>query len=109
VALTVLAGLTLLLSWLFTHTLFAVHYAHAFYTDQAADCPPGLMFPGKQEDPDYWDFLYFSFVIGMTSQTSDVQVSSRPWRRLALAHGLLSFLFNAVVLALCINLLAGLL
>jgi uncharacterized membrane protein len=108
-ALTLLAGATVVLSWLFAHIVFAVHYAHQFYGDRAAHGPPGLLFPGERGDPDYWDFLYFSFVVGMTCQVSDVQVATQRWRRLVLAHGVLSFLFNAVVLALCINLLAGLL
>jgi len=107
VELTLLAGATILLSWLFAHTAFAVHYAHDFYADIAAKRPPGLLFPGGQPDPDYWDFLYFSFVVGMTCQVSDVQVATRFWRRLVLTHGIVSFLFNTVVLALCINLLAG--
>jgi len=107
--LTALAGVTVLLSWAFAHTLFAVHYAHEYYDNRTDQLPPGILFPGGDADPDYWDFIYFSFVVGMTSQVSDVQVTSRPWRRLVLAHGMLSFLFNAVVLALCINLLAGLL
>jgi uncharacterized membrane protein len=107
VELTLLAGATILLSWLFAHTAFAVHYAHGFYADLAASRPPGLLFPGDHSEPDYWDFLYFSFVVGMTCQVSDVQVATRFWRRLVLAHGIVSFLFNTVVLALCINLLAG--
>jgi uncharacterized membrane protein len=107
VELTLLAGATILLSWLFAHTAFAVHYAHDFYTDLAAKRPVGLLFPGDRADPDYWDFLYFSFVVGMTCQVSDVQVATRFWRRLVLTHGIVSFLFNTVVLALCINLLAG--
>ena len=107
VELTLLAGATILLSWVLAHTAFAVHYAHDYYSDRAAARAPGLLFPGKPGDPDYWDFLYFSFVIGMTCQVSDVQVATRLWRRLVLAHGVLSFLFNTVVLALCINLLAG--
>ncbi len=107
VALAVLAGMTILLSWLFAHTAFAIHYAHDFYTDAARKRPPGLIFPGKERDPDYWDFLYFSFVVGMTCQVSDVQVSTRGWRRLVLVHGVVSFLFNTLVLALSINLLAG--
>jgi uncharacterized membrane protein len=107
VALAVLAGATILLSWVFAHTAFAIHYAHDYYTDAAEKRPPGLIFPGKERDPDYWDFLYFSFVIGMTCQVSDVQVSTRTWRRLVLAHGVVSFLFNTLVLALSINLLAG--
>ncbi|HLY46412.1 MAG TPA: DUF1345 domain-containing protein [Stellaceae bacterium] len=107
VAETVLAGLTILLSWSLAHAMFALHYAHGFYNDLADDDAPGLAFPAEQSDPDYWDFLYFSFVIGMTAQVSDVQVLTQPWRRLVLAHGILSFLFNTVVLALSINLLAG--
>jgi len=107
--LAAVAGATILMSWVFVHTIFAVHYAHDFYSDTAAKLPPGLEFPGARGDPDYWDFFYFSFVVGMTCQVSDVQVASRPWRRLVLAHGMLAFLFNTVVLALSINLLAGLL
>lgn len=107
VELTLLAGATILLSWLFAHASFAVHYAHEYYADLAAGRAQGLLFPGNAKDPDYWDFLYFSFVVGMTCQVSDVQVAARFWRRLVLAHGVMSFLFNTVVLALCINLLAG--
>jgi uncharacterized membrane protein len=103
----ILAGLTIVLSWLFAHTVFAVHYAHDYFNDLAENLPPGLNFPTEHDDPDYWDFLYFSFVIGMTAQVSDVQVLTPPWRRLVLAHGILSFMFNTVVLALSINLVAG--
>ena len=103
----VLAGMTIMLSWLFAHTVFAVHYAHDYFNDLDKNRPPGLDFPSERDDPDYWDFLYFSFVIGMTAQVSDVQVLTQRWRRLVLAHGILSFLFNTVVLALSINLLAG--
>lgn len=103
----ILAGLTIVLSWLLAHTVFAVHYAHDYFNDLAESQPPGLNFPSEKDDPDYWDFLYFSFVIGMTAQVSDVQVLTQPWRRLVLAHGILSFLFNTVVLALSINLFAG--
>jgi uncharacterized membrane protein len=109
VELTLLAGGTILLSWLLAHTVFAMHYAHGYYADRGAERGPGLLFPGERGDPDYWDFLYFSFVIGMTCQVSDVQVAAAPWRRLVMAHGIVSFLFNTVVLALSINLLAGLL
>ncbi len=104
---TVVAGITILLSWLFAHTVFAVHYAHDYFNDLAESRPPGLDFPSEHDDPDYWDFLYFSFVVGMTAQVSDVRVLTRRWRRLVLAHGILAFLFNTVVLALSINLLAG--
>ena len=103
----ILAGLTIVLSWLFTHTVFAVHYAHDYFNDLSENRPPGLDFPSEHDDPDYWDFLYFSFVIGMTAQVSDVQVLTQRWRRLVLAHGILSFMFNTVVLALSINLFAG--
>ena len=108
-----LAGGTILLSWSFAHLLFAVHYAHAFYDDNPSAEDPkavvgGLAFPGE-ENPDYWDFLYFSFVVGMTCQVSDVQVTGRVMRRLTLGHGIIAFLFNTVILALSINLLAGLL
>ncbi|HZK91357.1 MAG TPA: DUF1345 domain-containing protein [Stellaceae bacterium] len=105
--LTLLAGATILLSWLLAHTTFALHYAHDYYADLAAKRPKGLLFPGDEREPDYWDFLYFSFVVGMTCQVSDVQVATRFWRRLVLAHGIVAFLFNTVVLALSINLLAG--
>jgi uncharacterized membrane protein len=105
--LALLAGATIFLSWIFAHVTFAVHYVHDYYADLAAARPKGLLFPGHPSDPDYWDFLYFSFVVGMTCQVSDVQVATRFWRRLVLAHGIVSFLFNTVVLALCINLLAG--
>jgi uncharacterized membrane protein len=105
-----LAGLTVMASWALAHTSFALHYAHHFYGDGPAPGPQddrgGLAFPGD-ELPDYWDFVYFSFVIGMTCQVSDVQVTSRSMRRLTLLHGVLSFVFNTVVLALAVNLLAS--
>jgi uncharacterized membrane protein len=105
----VLAGLTVVASWTVTHTVFALHYAHHYYGDGPAagdDDRGGLAFPGDAL-PDYWDFLYFSFVVGMTCQVSDVQVTSRPMRRMTLVHGVLSFFFNTVILALSVNLLAG--
>ncbi len=106
-----LAAVTILLAWFFMNTIFALHYAHFFYGD--SDGPAGaeargLAFPGRAE-PDYWDFLYFSFVIGMTFQVSDVQIENHHLRRLGLAHGVLAFFFNVVVLALTINIIAGLL
>jgi uncharacterized membrane protein len=105
-----LAVVTILLAWFFTNTMFALHYAHSFYGD--ADGPAdnearGLAFPGGKP-PDYWDFLYFSFTIGMTFQVSDVQIEDHRLRRTALAHGVLAFFFNVVVLALTINIIAGL-
>jgi uncharacterized membrane protein len=109
VELAVLAETTILLSWIFAHTVFAVHYAHDYYTDLDRKRDPGLSFPGDDDTPDYWDFMYFSFVVGMTCQVSDVQVTRDHWRRLVLAHGVISFLYNTIVLALSINLTAGLL
>jgi uncharacterized membrane protein len=99
------ATLTIVLSWAFTHTIFAVHYAHEFY-DENAGKGGGLTFPGTEE-PDYWDFVYFSFVIGMTSQVSDVAVCSSPIRRTVTAHGIVSFVFNVALLALTVNIAAS--
>jgi uncharacterized membrane protein len=95
-------------SWLLIHTIYAFHYAHRYYQTEMKQTAagPGLDFPGKL-DPDYFDFLYFSFVIGMTSQVSDVQVTSRDMRRITLVHGVLAFAFNMLVLALSINVVAG--
>jgi len=103
----VVAGMTLVLSWIFVHTMFAIRYAHYFYGDPEAKGRHrgGLAFPGSGH-PDFWDFMYYSFVVGMTCQVSDVQVISRPMRRLTLAHGILAFFFNAGVLALAVNILA---
>lgn len=96
------AVVTILLSWSFIQFIFAFHYAHEFYADHRGQAR-GLAFP-NDEAPDYWDFLYFSFVIGMTSQVSDVCVTSKSLRRIVTAHSLLSFLFNVTLLALAINL-----
>jgi len=101
-----LAGLTILCSWFFLHTVFAIHYAHEFYGDAGEE--RGLTFP-QEPEPDYWDFLYFAFTVGAAAQTSDVTIVSRRLRRLVLAHTVLSFLFNTTVLALVINVGAGLL
>jgi len=100
----ILAVLTILLSWAFIHTIFALHYAHEFYDD---DKGGGLAFPGRNPEPDYWDFVYFSFVIGMTSQVSDVGVTSTRIRRTVTAHGVVAFAFNAALLALSVNIAAS--
>ncbi|HTV89233.1 MAG TPA: DUF1345 domain-containing protein [Stellaceae bacterium] len=103
-----LVSLTLGCSWLMTNVTFAYRYAHEFYSlraDGAAE--GGLEFP-REPHPDYLDFLYFAFVIGMTFQVSDVQITNRTLRRLATIHGLIAFLFNTVVLALTVNIVAGL-
>jgi uncharacterized membrane protein len=99
-----LTALTVLGSWSLIHTVYAVHYAHLYYS------PPegGLIFPGSGE-PHYVDFLYYSFVVGMTCQVSDVQVSETGLRRLTLIHGVLSFFFNTVILVLAVNIGASLL
>jgi uncharacterized membrane protein len=100
-----LAAITILLSWGFTHTIFALHYAHEYY-DENAHKGGGLKFPGDAP-PDYWDFVYFSFVIGMTSQVSDVAVTSSAIRRTVAGHGVASFIFNATLLALMVNIAAS--
>lgn len=102
-----LAALTIFLAWGFMNTMFALHYAHEYYGEGDDGVTGGLRFPGQAE-PDYWDFLYFSFVIGMTFQVSDVPVESGQIRRVVLAHGVLAFLFNVTILALTINIVAGL-
>ena len=97
---------TILLSWTFTHIMFALHYAHEFY-DENGGRGGGLLFPGGLAEPDYWDFVYFSFVIGMTSQVSDVAVTCRPIRHTVSAHGIISFIFNVTLLALTVNIAAS--
>ena len=101
---------TLALSWLMTQTVFALRYAHEYYATAPgrSEVDGGLDFPGGQP-PDYPDFLYFALVLGMTFQVSDVQITSRKLRRLAALHGLLGFLFNTIILALTVNIAAGLL
>lgn len=102
---------TVALSWLLVHTTFTLHYAYLYYrlpnSRRIAPKPAGLQFPGHGE-PDYLDFAYFSFVIGMTSQVSDVQIASREIRRWALLHGAVAFGFNTAILALSINVISGL-
>ncbi len=102
-----LAGMTILTSWAFTHTMFALHYAHDFYVALATKGSGGLDFPGETS-PDYGDFLYFACVIGTSGQTADVSFTSRAMRRVGLVHCTLAFLFNTTVLALTINIAASL-
>jgi len=102
-----LAVVTIVLSWTFIHTAFALHYAHEFYDEDPRPPHPCLTFPGTKQ-PDYIDFLYFAFVLGTTSQTSDVTITSRGMRRLALLHGVISFFFNTTLLAVAVNIAAGL-
>jgi uncharacterized membrane protein len=101
-----LATVTIALSWAAVHTTFALHYAHEYYR---GDKPGGLDFPSGHEDekPDYWDFVYFSFVIGMTAQVSDVGVTDKIIRRTATVHGIISFVFNTALVALMVNIAAS--
>ena len=99
---------TIVLSWAFIHVIFALHYAHDYYSSVDGSAAKGLEFPGN-EKPTYMDFVYFSFTIGMTFQVSDVQITDRAFRGLALTHGIISFFYATGILALTINLVAGLL
>jgi uncharacterized membrane protein len=100
---------TVALSWFFVQAMFALDYLHEFFArDEAGKDRGGLSFPGD-ETPDFWDFLHFSVIIGATAQTADISIVSKPMRRLVTIHALIAFSFNAVILALTINLTAGLL
>jgi uncharacterized membrane protein len=102
-----LAGVTVLTSWTFIQVMFALHYAHDFYAAVCRSEPGGLEFPGEPQ-PDYGDFFYFAAVIGTSGQTADVNFISRPMRRVGTLHCVLAYLFNTTVLALLINIGAGL-
>jgi uncharacterized membrane protein len=97
-----LALTTVVLSWVFIHTIFAFRYAHEFYGAAQSGHKGGLQFPGD-DHPDYWDFVYFSFVIGVAAQVSDVQVIGKTLRRQVIAHGVLAFFYNVTVIALLVN------
>jgi uncharacterized membrane protein len=101
---------TVSLSWFVAQLIFALHYAHEYYaaTSPGPDSPiaRGLKFP-EGGDPDYWDFLHFSVVIGVAAQTADISFDSRRLRRIGTVHSLLAFAFNTIVVALTINLVAG--
>jgi len=101
-----LATATIALSWAAVHTTFALHYAHDYYRGAK---PGGLQFPSGDEHDhaDYWDFVYFSFVIGMTAQVSDVGITDKTIRRTATAHGIISFVFNTALVALMVNIAAS--
>jgi uncharacterized membrane protein len=99
--------LTLLSGWVFTNLVFAIHYAHVFYDAQpGGDDQGGLDFPGG-DAPIFADFVYFSFVIGMTCQTADINLTSQVFRRVVTFHGLFAFVFNLGILALMVNVIAG--
>jgi uncharacterized membrane protein len=101
-----LATSTIVLSWAVVHTAFALHYAHEYYRGNR---PGGLQFPSgdKEDHADYWDFVYFSFVIGMTAQVSDVGITDKIIRRTATAHGVISFIYNTALIALMVNIAAS--
>jgi uncharacterized membrane protein len=101
-----LATVTIALSWATVHTIFALHYAHDYYRGAK---PGGLQFPSgdRHDHADYWDFVYFSFVIGMTAQVSDVGITDKIIRRTATVHGIISFVFNTALLALMVNIAAS--
>jgi uncharacterized membrane protein len=102
----ILAIVTIALSWTIVHTAFSLHYAHEFYRNKK---PGGLQFPSGDEkvEADYWDFVYFSFVIGMTAQVSDVGITDKIIRRTATVHGIISFVFNTALIALMVNIAAS--
>lgn len=105
-----LAFITVGGSWFMVQLVFALHYAHGFYdqtTGSTKHDAGGLKFPGTGT-PDYWDFLHFAVVIGVASQTADIAITSKALRRLATVHSLFAFVFNTVIVALTINLLASL-
>jgi uncharacterized membrane protein len=101
-----LATVTIALSWAGVHTTFALHYAHEYYRGAK---PGGLQFPSgdQHESADYWDFVYFSFVIGMTAQVSDVGITDKTIRRTATVHGIISFIYNTALVALMVNIAAS--
>jgi len=107
-----LATTTILLSWTFMQTIFSFHYAHEYYGERGDGKIGGLNFPHddqfpQSDQPDYLDFLYFALVVGMTSQVSDVAITSKVIRRMAALHGVLSFFFNLTVLALTVNMVSN--
>ena len=104
IALTIL---TILSSWAFTQTMFALHYAHDFYIALQNHKNGGLLFP-NQKRPDYIDFLYFSCIIGTSGQTADVNFTSQAMRKIGLIHSVLAFFFNTSLVALMINIASGL-
>ncbi len=102
-----LAVLTLMSSWAYIHLSFAFHYAHGFYVQREGKTGGCLIFPGTDQ-PNYSDFLYFSYVIGTSGQTADVDFASTAMRRIGLVHCIVSYVFNAAVLGLTINIAASL-
>jgi uncharacterized membrane protein len=103
-----LAAATVFLSWVFMQTIFALHYAHEYYNPDPGNADGGLEFPAKYRTPDYWDFIYFSFIIGTAAQTADINITSRVIRRIVTIQCVIVFFFNTTVLALAINIGASL-
>lgn len=99
-------GMTIVGSWLMIGVIFSLHYARLFYNNEGPE--PALRFPEGELDPDYWDFLYFSFTLSVAVQTADVAIATREMRKAVLGHSLLGFLFNTAVLGFSINIAAGL-
>lgn len=108
-----LAVSTITSSWIFVHLMFAIHYAHEYFIERdhekllQPDKRGGILFPGG-ETPDFWDFLYFSFIIGVAAQTADVAITSKGIRRISLLHSIISFVFNTAIVALTINIASSL-
>lgn len=99
-------GLTVMGSWLMIGVIFSLHYARLFYNNEGTE--PALRFPEGELNPDYWDFMYFSFTLSVAVQTADVSIATREMRKAVLGHSLLGFLFNTAVLGFSINIAAGL-
>lgn len=101
-----LTSLTIVTAWLFIHTMFALHYTHDYFLQKEQDGSETLDFP-NEDNPNYWDFLYFSYIIGTLGQTADVAFNARSSRQLGTLHCTLSFFFNTAILASLINMAAG--
>jgi len=102
----VFTGITVLGSWLLVGLVFTIHYAHMYFLASHPERP--LRFPNDFKEPDYWDFLYFSFTIAVAAQTSDISITTRAMRKVVLAQSILSFFFNAAIIGFSINIAAGL-
>lgn len=102
----ILPAFTILSSWLFTHLMFGLQYAHDYYKNQSLHQDPGLDFPGDGQ-PNYWDFMYAAFIVGTSAQTADVSFTTNHSRKIALIHSVTAFFFNTTLLALTINIAAS--